>query len=81
LSYKSITLKEKNYIQRFLANLTIVNIDGFIRDQTIDIKKRSRLKLPDSIIAATSIVLDIPLVTSDKQFKTVPNINLLYHEK
>jgi predicted nucleic acid-binding protein len=81
LSYKSITVKEKQLIKSFLANFIVVNINDEIRDQTIEIKKYSNLKLPDSIIAATAIILDIPFVTSDKQFRTITNLNLVYYEK
>lgn len=81
LSYKDITAKEKLQIKNFLANFIIVQIDDEIRDQAIEIKKSTHLKLPDSIIAATATVLDIPFVTSDKQFRTVTNLNLLFYEK
>ncbi len=81
LSYRNITAKEKQQIKNFLADFIIVQIDDEIRDQTIEIKKSTHLKLPDSIIAATAIALDIPFVTSDKQFRTVTNLNLLFYEK
>jgi predicted nucleic acid-binding protein len=81
LSYKNITVREKQQIKKFLSDFVVVNIDDAIRDQTIEIKKNTQLRLPDSIIAASSLVLDIPLVTSDKQFKTVAGLNLLYYEK
>jgi hypothetical protein len=43
--------------------------------------KKNYLELPDSIIAATAISLKLPLITSDKQFKTIEHLNLLYYEK
>lgn len=81
LSYKNITAREKQQIKRFLSAFVIVNIDDDIRDQTITIKKSSQLKIPDSIIAASAQVLDMPLVTSDKQFKTIAGLDLLFYEK
>jgi predicted nucleic acid-binding protein len=81
LSYKSITVRERQQIKNFLSDFVIVNITDAIKDQTIEVKKNSHLKLPDSIIAATAIVLDISFVTSDKQFKTIADLNLLYYEK
>jgi predicted nucleic acid-binding protein len=81
LSYKLITNKEKQQIKNFLSDFIIINIDDDIKDQAIETKKASHLKLPDSIIAATAITLDITLVTSDKQFKTLKGLNLLYYEK
>ena len=81
LSYKNITARERQQIKNFLSDFVIVNITDAIKDQTIEVKKNSHLKLPDSIIAATAIVLDISFVTSDKQFKTIADLNLLYYEK
>lgn len=81
LSFKNSTVKEENQIKKFLKDFTIVNISDAIRDKAIEIKKNTHLKLPDSIISATSIILDIPLLTSDKQIKTVTNLNLFFYEK
>jgi predicted nucleic acid-binding protein len=37
--------------------------------------------LPDSIIAATSIVLEIPLLTADKGFRKINKLNLALYEE
>ena len=34
-------------------------------------------KLPDAIVAATAIYLDIPLVTFDTDFKKIDNLKLI----
>jgi len=38
------------------------------------------LKLADAVIAATSIATGIPLITSDKQFKTVNELKFVTYE-
>ena len=81
LSYKNITAREKQQIKNFLSDFEIINITEAVKDRTIEIKKNSHLKLPDSIIAATAMVLEISLVTSDKQFRSVTDLNLLFYEK
>ena len=81
LSYKNITQKEKQQIIAFIDELIVVNINEDIKAVTIELKKNSNLKLPDSIIAATSVWLKLPFVTSDKQFKNLENLNLVYYEK
>ncbi|MCL2074236.1 MAG: PIN domain-containing protein [Marinilabiliaceae bacterium] len=35
------------------------------------------MKLPDAIIAAISIKYNLPLVTSDKDFRKIPNLDLV----
>jgi predicted nucleic acid-binding protein len=81
LSYKNITPQERQTIKNFISDFTIVNIDEKIKLNTIEVKKTSNMKLPDSIIAATAISLKLPLITSDKQFKSIPDLNLVYYEK
>jgi len=39
--------------------------------------KQNKIKLPDVIIAATAIVNKVLLVTADKDFEKVSNLNLL----
>jgi predicted nucleic acid-binding protein len=81
LSYKNITPQERQTIKNFISDFTIVNIDEKIKLNTIEVKKTSNMKLPYSIIAATAISLKLPLITSDKQFKSIPDLNLVYYEK
>ncbi|PLY10611.1 MAG: PIN domain nuclease, partial [Sulfurimonas sp.] len=38
-----------------------------IKEETIKTRRKSKIKLPDSIIVATAIVQNATLVTSDKQ--------------
>jgi len=81
LSYKNITEEEKRSIKHFLNEFVIINIDERVKQNAIEIKKATNLKLPDSIIAATSLSLKLPLITSDKSFKHVGKLNLVYYEK
>ncbi|CAN5469237.1 hypothetical protein BH11BAC3_BH11BAC3_27740 [soil metagenome] len=71
LSYKKLTPKENKAILSFLSELKIENISEEIKQHAIQIRKSTNLKLPDCIIAATSMSLNIPLVTSDKQLSSV----------
>ena len=81
LSYKKITQKETKAIASFLSELKIENISEEIKKHTIHIRKTTNLKLPDCIIAATSIDLNIPLVTSDKQLSSVEGLDIIFYEK
>lgn len=81
LSFKKLTQKEATTIKTFLSELKIENISEEIKTHTIKIRKSTNLKLPDAIIAATSISLNIPLVTSDKQISSVEGLNVILYEK
>jgi predicted nucleic acid-binding protein len=81
LSYKNLSIDEKQAVENFLQELIVVNIDIKIKLSSIEVKKTSSMKLPDSIIAGTAMSLKLPLITSDKQFKTVTYLNLIYYQK
>lgn len=83
LSFKKLTQKDAKTINAFLSELKIENISEEIKKVVIEIRKSTGLKLPDCIIAATSIVLNIPLITSDKQFSTIKalGLNVVLYEK
>jgi predicted nucleic acid-binding protein len=81
LSFKKLTQKESTTIKTFLSELKIENISEEIKTHTIKIRKSTNLKIPDAIIAATSISLNIPLVTSDKQISSVEGLNVILYEK
>jgi len=81
LSYKKITQKEVKAITDFLSEFKIENISEEVRKNTIEIRKSTNLKLPDCIIAATSITLNIPLISSDKQLSSVPGLDIVLYEK
>jgi len=81
LSYRHISIKEQKQVSSFLTDLIIIDINSEIKELTIAIKKNSNLKLPDSIIAATAMYLKLPFVTSDKQFKTLENFDLVFYDR
>ncbi|WP_409024996.1 PIN domain-containing protein [Flavobacterium sp.] len=66
---------------RELLNDSIVfNFSDDIKLQTIKLKQKYTIKLPDAIIASTSILFQIPLITSDKGFKNIAELDLILLE-
>lgn len=57
------------WLDEFLKECVLFELDRSIQDLTIDLKKRFKLPLADTIIAATAIQKDLPLLTADKDFK------------
>ena len=81
LSYSKLSEKEKSLIKNFLTDCNIVDINSSIKSHVIALRQKYNLKLPDSIILASSIYLDIPLITADSDFKRIENINLIFYEQ
>lgn len=81
LGSKHIDEKSKNIINQFLSECTVIDITQGIKDHTIFISQNYSIKLPDSIIMATSFWLNIPLVTADKDFTKVEYLDLIFFER
>jgi len=81
LGYPGIDEEQTKKIENMLTYCVIVDINNSIKSRVIDLRKKYALKLPDCIIAATSIYLDIPLLTADKDFEKIKELNLLLYEK
>ena len=81
LSYKGITKTDIKKITEFLKECTIIDINSSIKENTVTIKRKYSLKLPDSIIIATGMYLNSPLVSADNQFKQVEESNLIFYQK
>ncbi|MDB5124365.1 MAG: type toxin-antitoxin system VapC family toxin [Mucilaginibacter sp.] len=80
VGFRNITDKEEQQIADLLIECTIVSLNNRIKEKYIEIRRKYHLKLADAIIAATSLVLDIPLISADKQFKTVKELNLITYQ-
>ncbi|MHC6204540.1 type II toxin-antitoxin system VapC family toxin [Breznakiellaceae bacterium SP9] len=65
-------------IRAFLDSVTIVPLTEEIEEQAIAIRRDVRLKLPDSIVAATAVKLGAVLLTNDSEFtkKHVPGLTV-----
>lgn len=80
LSFPKLTENETAVIKNFLNDCTIVELTSRVKIQTVEIRKTHKLKLPDSIVAATSNFLKIPLFTSDKDFTRIQSIDVILLE-
>ena len=72
-----ISIPEKQIITGFLNRCHIIEIDAGIKQLAITIRQHSKVKLPDAIIAATAIKNNVLLVTSDKDFEKIPDLEFL----
>lgn len=67
LSYPKITQGEENKIRYFLNNnVSIINLDDNIKNETIFIRKNFNIKTPDAIIIATAKVNNLTILTQDE---------------
>jgi predicted nucleic acid-binding protein len=78
LAYPSITPEEEMAAQTFLSFFNIITIDASIINKTIAIRKEVKIKLPDAIIAATALVNNLQLLSSNLQdFSKVEDLTII----
>lgn len=77
LSYSKLTKEEEIVIKKVLANFEHVGLVDEVKKKTIDIRKTSGLKLPDSMIVAAAMTSKAVLVTSDKNLLNIKQIKAI----
>ncbi|MGK7391085.1 MAG: type II toxin-antitoxin system VapC family toxin [Candidatus Cyclobacteriaceae bacterium M2_1C_046] len=80
LSFPKLTTETENEIKGLLNNCTIVDLKQDIKELTIELRRKYRLKLPDSIIAASAYFYKLPLITADKEFQKLEEMNIILYE-
>jgi predicted nucleic acid-binding protein len=66
LSKRNMSNDEEKDILEFLDALTVIPLNETIEKEAIEIRRATSVKLPDSIVVATSIILNAVLLTDDK---------------
>jgi predicted nucleic acid-binding protein len=79
LSYHLLSEEEAELISRFLDNVTVIPLTAEVEHGAIAFRRVTNRKTPDSIIAATALVLDADLVTADPHLTKLafPGLRLL----
>lgn len=81
LGFSGISDEEVKQIEYMLDNCVVIDINNIIKSEVIRLRRSYSLKLPDCIIAATAIYLDLPIITSDKNFQRIEELILMLYEK
>ena len=68
-------------IKQFISECTIIDITPGIKELAISIRQKYSIKLPDAIILATSIWLNMPLITADHDFTKIDIADLIYFQR
>ena len=76
LSFSGITEEEENSIKALLNDCKEISLLKDVKDKAIELRKKYKTKLPDAIVAASAIVNNLPLITADKGFNQIQELNL-----
>jgi predicted nucleic acid-binding protein len=62
----------------FTENAFVITLDDNIVAQTILLRKKYKIKLPDAIIAATALTFDLTIITNNTDdFKSISELQVL----
>jgi len=68
-------------IKQFISECTVIDITPGIKEYTISVRQKYSIKLPDCIILATSLWLNMPLISADQDFKKIDIADLIYFKR
>ncbi len=77
LSYPSLTKSEENKIKDFIASIDVVDLNPSIKKETIRLRKKYLIKLPDAIICAAALSQEISLLTFDDQLFKIKELIII----
>ncbi|MCA0366043.1 MAG: type II toxin-antitoxin system VapC family toxin [Bacteroidetes bacterium] len=80
LGHKNISTLESDWLELFLEECNIIELNEGIKKITIDIRRKFSIKLPDAIVAATAIFLNIPLISADRHFEKIPELTFILYQ-
>jgi hypothetical protein len=80
LSFPELTKESEQVIGNLLKDCTIIELNRKIKDLTIEFRKKTKLKIPDSIVAASAYYMNLPLLTADKQMRTIDEVDVIIYE-
>ncbi len=67
LSFHSLTPAEESFIVALLGDVTIIPLNPDVEEVAIRLRRTTRRKMPDAIVAASAVVAGAALVTCDRE--------------
>ena len=81
LSFTKLNLEQEEKIKQLIKLFFVVPYQETFKDTKINLRKAHKLKIPDAIIAASSLEYQLPLFTADKNFSKVNDLNVYLYKK
>jgi predicted nucleic acid-binding protein len=80
LGYNGIEEDDKLKIKFFLSECSIISLNNEVKELSIKIKQKFKVKTPDAIIASTAMFLNLPLITADKGYDKITDLDLMVYQ-
>ena len=73
----NITNAELEQLDKIFGDIVILTFNNEIKERAIKLRHKKKLKLPDALIVATAMWIDLPFITADKDFKNISGLKLI----
>ena len=77
LSWINPEASKEKIIQEFIKDANVLALTPAVVNQCVIIRRSKKIKTPDAIIAATAIVHNFKLVTSDSDFSNIKGLKIV----
>lgn len=78
LGYHSLEGDQEKDFEDYFASIVVLEIDSEVVERAIWLRQQRKIGLGDSIVAATALINNIPLVTRNtKDFKWIDSLDLI----
>ena len=77
LSWINPDKSKEQIVKAFVEDASVLALTPAVVAQCVSIRRSRKIKTPDAIMAATAIVHNITLITSDSDFKNIDNLKLI----
>lgn len=78
LCWKTASENDLAILKNFIEDSVVFELEKDIKLKTAELRKSYKIKLPDAIIAATSLVQNLTLLTRNvSDFKDIPGLDLV----
>lgn len=81
LGFQGLSESAETLIEDLIDSCILIDINNKIKRLVIELRRKYRIKLPDAIVAASAIYLDIPLLSADTGFQKIEELHLILFEK
>ena len=77
LSWITKDKNKESIVTDFVSDSVILGIDRNVVNRCVELRRTKKIKTPDAIIAATAMVHNLILITSDKDFHNIDNLKIV----
>lgn len=77
LSWINPDKAKEQIVKAFIEDATVLALTPAIVTQCISIRRSRKIKTPDAIMAATAIVHNLTIITSDSDFKNISGLQVI----